>query len=148
MWIFLSEAMLSIVAPKPGKGVNPARTVVVRARLAGDIERVFGKKVQVLVDQGTDYRYRALISRKKVAAVLAALAVDGIRYENFKDSVREKSRHDAYFRVWGAMADEQRRRYGAGPALRDGLFAAQRRRRLSQEPDGVLFDGDLDNNGE
>ena len=67
MWLFLSNSMLSIVAPRPGVGVNPAKVVVVRARIKGDIQRVFGRRTKVRADAGTDYRYRATVSRQKVA---------------------------------------------------------------------------------
>ena len=96
MWIFLSDSMLSIV-DKQGDG----STLVVRARRAGDIERVF-PDARVQVGGGTDYRYRARIDRELVAQRIAD-AVRSLAYPNFKSSVREHDRHDAYFRVWDAM---------------------------------------------
>ena len=36
-----------------------------------------------------------------------AEAVRGIRYPNFKSTVDEEKRHEAYLQVWGEMADFQ-----------------------------------------
>lgn len=109
MWLFLSNAYLSIV-DKGGNG----DTLLVRARHAGDIERVF-PEAEVQSGGGTDYRYRARIDRERVATTIAD-AVRGIDYGNFKDTVREAERHDAYMDVWSAIyayqsnADTPRRR--------------------------------------
>jgi len=100
MWIFFSDAMLSIV-DKGGDG----STLLVRARREGDIERVF-PNVQVQVGGGTDYRFRARIDREQVAQRIAEM-VRGITYGNFKSSVREWDRHEAYLEVWRAMYDYQ-----------------------------------------
>ena len=96
MWIFLNNAFLSIV-DKGGDGT----TLLVRARRAGDIERAFpGARVERT--PSNDYRFRARLGREAVAAVLAE-AVKAITYPNFKDSVRERERHEAYSEVWGIM---------------------------------------------
>jgi len=58
-----------------------------------------------IVDKGGDgstLLVRARIDRETVALAMAEV-VKGIRYSNFKDSVRERSRHDAYMDVWSAM---------------------------------------------
>lgn len=96
MWIFLPDAMLSIV-DKGGDGT----TLLVRARRREDISRVF-PDAQIQKGGGTDYLYRAHIDREKVALRLAE-AVRGIDYGNFKSAVAEDDRHDAYLRVWSAM---------------------------------------------
>jgi hypothetical protein len=96
MWIFLNNSFLSIV-DKGGDG----STLLVRARREGDIERVFPQAV-VERTPHNDYRFRARIDREAVALAMAE-AVKGIRYSNFKDSVGERPRHDAYMDVWSAM---------------------------------------------
>lgn|GEM_PF-671948 len=96
MWIFLNNAFLSIV-----KNQNDASKLLVRARIAGDIERVF-PGVRVEHTSRADYAWRAAIDRSQVSAKLAQLA-DGIDYPNFKNSVREDRRHDAYMSVWQDM---------------------------------------------
>jgi hypothetical protein len=98
MWIFLSESMLSIVQ-KPGDA--KAGTLTVRARVAGDIERVF-PEAKVTVGGGTDYRFRATIPREQVAQAMHDQVMN-LNYSNFKSSVKDRQRHDAYLRVWQAM---------------------------------------------
>jgi hypothetical protein len=98
MWIFLPNSMLSIVQ-KPGDA--EAGTLTVRARVAGDIERVF-PEAKVTVGAGTDYRFRATVPREKVAQAMHD-QVMGVSYSNFKSSVRDHQRHDAYLKVWDAM---------------------------------------------
>lgn len=97
MWIFLNDAMLSIVEHRDDAG-----TLLVRARIRGDIQRVF-PDAAVAENQMADYRFRANVAREAVAAALAS-AVHAIDYPNFKASVRETTRHDAYLNVWSAMA--------------------------------------------
>ena len=103
MWIFLSDSFLSIV-DKGGDG----STLLVRARLAGDIERAF-PQAEVIEGAGTDYRYRARIDREQVALRVAD-AVRGINYPNFKSTVRDPQRHDALMDVWQIMYRQQSRR--------------------------------------
>lgn len=124
MWIFLNNAFLSVVDPKASYsgGRGPvSRDLLVRARLKGDIEAVFPKaKVQETPDR--DYRFRALLPREVVAEVMLD-AVNEIDYQNFKGSVPEKARHDAYAGVWGVMYREQERRVPkARPRNQRGLF--------------------------
>lgn len=119
MWVFLNDAMLSIVEPGPNPGVpgwQPAEKakdlLLVRGRVRGDIERVFpGQKVYRT--DGRDYLFRALVPRLIVARAMAS-QVEAISYSNFKGSVAEKDRHDAYAGVWGVMHRFQTAK--AGPA--------------------------------
>jgi hypothetical protein len=96
MWIFLNNAFLSIV-DKDGDGT----TLLVRARREGDIERVF-PDASVQITPRNDYRFRARINRESVALAVAE-SVRGITYGNFKGSVRDCHRHDAYMDVWEVM---------------------------------------------
>jgi hypothetical protein len=107
MWIFLPNSMLSIVQ-KPGDA--KAGTLTVRGRVAGDIEAVF-PDAKVEEGGGTDYRYRSVLPREQVAKAMHD-QVMGIGYSNFKSSVKDRPRHDAFLRVWQAMLSlqEQRRR--------------------------------------
>lgn len=112
MWLFLSNSFLSIIDPNAAySGGGPkSDKLLVRARIAGDIERTF-PEAKVVETPGRDYRFRALIDRKLVAATIA-LCVAEIDYGNFKGSVAEDARHDAYMGVWGVMHKEQERRVG------------------------------------
>jgi GTPase SAR1 family protein len=102
MWIFLSDAFLSVV----DKGDSSGKTLLVRARRHGEIERVF-PEAHVVEGGGTDYKFRARIDRTSVAERIAE-SITNISYSNFKSSVDDASRHDAYMRVWDAMYAYQR----------------------------------------
>ena len=99
MWICLSDAFLSIVDPggQGPKGDN----LLVRARIKGDIERVF-PKARATETTARDYRFRAFIPRKQVAEAIAKRVMEN-HATNFKNSVAEDLRHDAYARIWGVM---------------------------------------------
>jgi hypothetical protein len=104
MWIFLSDSFLSIVEYRP----DPSK-LLVRARIRGDIERVFPGVRAVHTPVRADYAYRASIDRKAVAVAVSKQVLD-IDYPNFKDSVLEDDRHDAYMGVWTTMNNYQRQR--------------------------------------
>jgi hypothetical protein len=101
MWICLNNSFLSIVSDNK----NP-NLLLVRARKKGDIEAVFPNTI-VNENVGTDYKYRSSIDRRTVAYVLADLALN-IDYGNFKNSVVDPDRHDAYFDIWATMYGFQR----------------------------------------
>lgn len=120
MWIFLNDAMVSAVAHKTRPGF-----FMVRARLIGDLERVFpGCKVNRTPT--ADYLFRTVVSRKTLGEALVA-AVSRIDYPNFKASVPfgHANRSRAYHQVWDCMLNAQLREspetsmYGglASPAL-------------------------------
>src|SRR5574340_316349 len=108
MWIFLSDSFLSIV----DKGDDTGKTLLVRARKRGDIERVF--PAAVVTEGGvTDYQFRARIDREEVAQRVAE-TVRATTYANFKATVVEDDRHQAYMRVWEAMLAFQNANKRAG----------------------------------
>src|SRR5690242_20591326 len=130
MWLFLSNAFLSIAAD-PG---DPD-LLLVRARAAGDIERVF-PGVEVTQTPERDYHYRALIGRDAVTKALYE-AARRVHYSHFKASVAEHDRHLAYFDVWRRMLEFQRRRLIGRPphhshSTRSALVAAGKNLRPSQ----------------
>ena len=96
MWVFMSDSFLSIVAHEK----EPAM-LLVRARAEGDIERAF-PEVEATLDRQADYLYRAVIPRERVAQRLGEL-VSTIGYPNFKNTVKEAERHDAYMDIWQTM---------------------------------------------
>jgi len=97
MWIFLSDSFLSVV----DKGDPSGQTLLVRARRRGDIERAF-PDAEVVENAGTDYRYRARIDREQVALAMAE-QVRGVKYQNFKSTVTDNDRHQAYMEIWRSM---------------------------------------------
>lgn len=111
MWILINDAFFSIVdegAHKTGKRAprRKSDTLLVRARIKGDIERYFpGAKVTRTPER--DYLFRATVKRADVEAAIAK-AVSGVDYGNFKDSVRDRRRHDAYAACWTALYRYQR----------------------------------------
>lgn len=96
MWIILNNAFLSVVAHR-----TKSEVLLVRARVAGDIERVF-PAAKVVENRSADYRFRAEIPRPEVTAALATV-VQTIDYDNFKASVIDGRRHDAYMNVWSDL---------------------------------------------
>lgn len=116
MWIFLNNAFFSIVAISPRANDLPpavarerASFLLVRARIEGDIERVF-PNAEVRRTDTRDYRYRAFVPREAVAQRMAA-TVDAIDYHNFKGSIAldDEGRHNAYLSVWQVLYNAQRR---------------------------------------
>lgn len=101
MWIMLNDAFFSIV----NKDCKPGQ-LLVRARRPGDIERVFGRRVQVTKLDVADYLYRAVVAIDDLAEAMER-EIRRIDYSNFKDSVEDIELHDAYMRVWNAMAMTQ-----------------------------------------
>ena len=55
---------------------------------------------------GADYLFRLVVSRADMDAAMLR-EVRRINYGNFKGSVEENWRHDAYMRVWSVMHQEQ-----------------------------------------
>lgn len=98
MWVMLNNSFLSIV-----ENMNNSKELLVRARVKGDIERVFND-ASVFEDLAADYKYRAFVDRQTVQAEISK-QVEGINYYNFKNSIskEERERHDAYIQVWSAL---------------------------------------------
>jgi hypothetical protein len=111
MWIFLSNAFLSIVEHHPKRlGKNDrSNYLLVRARFRDDIQRVL-PGVQIKHGSGTDYAFRAVVRRERVEQAIAD-AIAMIDYDNFKNSVGESDRHNTYLRVWNVMKTAQDRKH-------------------------------------
>ena len=89
MWIFLSDAFLSVVADRDEPS---GPRLLVRARREGD----------VTTTPAADYRYRAWLPRERVAAVLMQ-QVETLAYASFKSSIRDHAYHDAAMGAWSVM---------------------------------------------
>ena len=96
MWILLDNSFLSIV-----KDPKKKKNLLVRARIKGDIEKIF-KSAEVVEGAGTDYQYRASIPCE-VVQVAMMREIHLINYTNFKDSVPAGPRHLAYLDVWTTL---------------------------------------------
>lgn len=106
MWIVINDAFLSVVSIP-----TDPDNLMVRARAKKDINNVFGPDVKVLTTPDADYRFRAVLPRTDVGLKIADRIME-IDYTNFKNSVPEKDRHDAYLRMWCAMDEFQTQRHG------------------------------------
>lgn len=107
MWICLNDGFFSIVAE------HGSENLLVRARMRGDVERVFAAAMMaegasVIETPDRDYRFRTSLSRRAVAETISARARD-IDYGNFKDSVRDQALHRMYGDFWNAAYAAQQR---------------------------------------
>lgn len=109
MWIFLYDSMLSIVQNLDDETGD---TLLVRARITGDIEKIF-PDAEVIKGAGSDYLFRAVVPRKEVIEAISN-EIEGITYGNFKNVTDTKMRHDAYLDVWLAMIRYQSKKEGIG----------------------------------
>jgi hypothetical protein len=96
MWVVLNDSFLSIVAHR-----GRPKFLLVRARRSEDITVVF-PGARVIEGKGSDYEFRAVLKRRVVEDAMVG-EVRRIDYDNFKNSVREPSRHDVYLGVWSHM---------------------------------------------
>ena len=98
MWIIMNDAFLSVV-----QNIYNEDELLVRARVEGDIERVF-PNAEVFADEGSDYKYRSYLNKREVAKVIEWSVLD-IDYGNFKNSVAksDEKRRSAYDSVWSDL---------------------------------------------
>jgi hypothetical protein len=127
MWIMLSDSFISVVALRD----NPkGDTLLVRGRIKGDLDRLFPSMAVAETPDG-DYAFRSFLTRTELVHALSE-AVGKLDYPNFKESVRDPDRHDAYLECWEAMQEFQfwkkveildadsERRGPEGPSRRNG----------------------------
>ena len=95
MWVLLNNAFFSIV-----KNRNKKNELLVRARIKGDIEKVF-PEANTFEDENADYRYRAFIETSIVADKISN-EIFKINYDNFKNTISKDdlNRTIAYGNVW------------------------------------------------
>jgi hypothetical protein len=105
MWIFTTIGFFSIVQ-KPRTDF-----LTVRARVASDLDnlrREFMPQLSPTIrGAGTDYPFRATISRRDFGAGLAKMG-EAITYGNFKTEVGKRMgsrREQAYHKVWHDLYD-------------------------------------------
>ena len=103
MWLVTNFGFFSVVQKK-GDDI-----LTVRARVRSDLEALKEKYIPTLGDilegEGTDYKYRAKVSREDLAKAMQKIIMD-IDYSNFKDSVAEQQgykRASIYGEVWGDL---------------------------------------------
>lgn len=103
MWLFTRIGFFSIVQ-KPGQ-----QELTVRARAKQDLDALRSKYLPALdptkQHAGSDYPFRATISRGELAAGMAAI-VEAIDYANFKNAVADEQgweREAVYSKAWSAL---------------------------------------------
>jgi hypothetical protein len=100
MWLMTSIGFYSVVA----YGGHPD-TLLVRARVREDLEalrRGYLPDLEIVEGGGTDYQYRAMVSRGEWEHAVSGIAAD-IDYPNFKQAVAQcQGSHRAriYARIW------------------------------------------------
>lgn len=117
MWIFLSDAFVSIVEDHKCPSL-----VLVRARTEQHLTNFLTAEIEdenthwtvqnardncMYETPGRDYRWRVTLS-KDVVSQLMAVHASNIDYSNFKDSIRSNRYHDAAARVWHEVGKLQK----------------------------------------
>jgi hypothetical protein len=100
MWVFLTDAALSIVADP-----EIPDNLLVRSRFEGDIESVFPFMKADRTDG--DYPFQKSIERDVVAAAISQ-RLRAIDYDSLRESVQDDERHETYFQIWAALRSRQR----------------------------------------
>jgi hypothetical protein len=96
MWIFTPHGFISAVKHRDYDNV-----LIVRARRREHLEAVLpGRPIEQT--DNADYRYRTQVLKGELAAVIAE-AIQGIDYDNFKNSIPDNQYHDACSGVWSVM---------------------------------------------
>lgn len=107
MWIVLSNAFVSIVEHR-----DDADMLIVRGRFKGDVARFLGvPPARETETPDADYRFRIVAKREAVERAVVR-AVRGVRYPNFKDSIREVWRKALALKVWSIFHAAQEERAG------------------------------------
>lgn len=115
MWIMTNRGMLSLVEHREHPGI-----LLVRSRNRHALEAFF-PDFEPIETKLADYRWRLMLPKAQVAAVVANL-ITGIDYANFKASVPDQALHDAYLGCWGEMHRYQTEVNGPGQELNYGMF--------------------------
>lgn len=106
MWLMTTQGFYSAVAHRDDPDL-----IVVRARTQADIEALERQipGLEPFADGGTDYRWRAIVTREQWRDALDQLA-DAIDYENFKAEVTKLQGHeraDLYLEIWTILRSLQ-----------------------------------------
>lgn len=96
MWVFTNKGFISAVAHRTKRG-----HLMVRARRLDHLQAIF-PGIEVHQTNNADYKYRVTIHRDLLAAVMNK-EIDGMQYDNFKNSISDHSYHDACSQVWRVM---------------------------------------------
>lgn len=102
MWLFLTAGFVSVVQHRDDSSKVLVRSRV-RADLQGILERYVDRKGDVVSNQGTDYPFRAVISKDELREMLGRSVAD-VDYGNFKIAAGDGDiREEIYHRVWNEL---------------------------------------------
>ena len=93
MWVCFNDGFCSAVQDR-----NNPDGLVVRARRRKDILNIFPDK-KIVEGGSTDYNYRVYCTKEEFAN-LVANSIKNIKYDNFKNSVRDYDLHELYADFW------------------------------------------------
>ena len=93
MWIFAKDGFVSIVQ-KEG-------AFMARGRNKKHLQALF-PGLKVITTPAADYRFRVILDQEAFTAFMLTLSTS-VDYPNFKNSVNDKSYHNALADVWGTM---------------------------------------------
>ncbi|UJP65462.1 hypothetical protein [Mongoliitalea daihaiensis] len=100
MWIASTDGFISIVQHRELPDM-----LMVRARVQKDLLSLFSSE-QIVEILDADYRFRVLVPKKEMAAIVAQKILD-LDYPNFKSKVArvpsQKDKLAAYHEIWGVM---------------------------------------------
>lgn len=127
MWVYTPDSFISVV-----KHTTKPRTILVRARFPGDIERVFPKAV-VRKTPDADYLFRAEVSDRCLEHAMVRLARQ-VKYPNVKGAVAGRAKNDPL-----AELTMDSRKYAMSSAWSGALQAQQE---VERGDEVVDYDGD------
>ena len=106
MWIVMNDSFISAVEDR-----NNKMNLVVRARVREDLENAFPKlKNEIIESTDSDYKFRLFMAKQVLCGVMTTKIMN-INYDNFKNSVKQNWRHNAYIAIWSIMYKVQKKIY-------------------------------------
>ena len=112
MWIYLPCGFFSVVKPEPSNANEPDNRLMVRARVAEDLDNLRALFIPELSPTrktpSRDYLFRAFCTSEEYARGMYMVAMS-IDYTNFKDEVKkaDPDRARLYMGVWSDMINVQ-----------------------------------------
>ena len=100
MWIAMNDSFVSAVQDR-----NDPDVLWVRARHDDDLN-AFAQGHPIVRHAGSDYPSRFRLTKAEFARLVTD-RIQAISYGNFKSSVPDDDRHDAYLDIWSAMRNFQ-----------------------------------------
>lgn len=118
MWLFTRYGFFSAACALEENGAIDKDTIMVRSRAKRHLlnlkKRFSGLSTDILVDSGTDYRYRMIIPKSQWAEVVSEIASEQT-WSNFKNEAARFARVNgdptgyvhALHDIWGTMYELQ-----------------------------------------